>query len=122
AGVRGGGDGRSAHRREGVQARRTRWNTCGSGKIVYAISVFADDGAQYAGCGVPGRIVTFSIDSTILPYRAFWNNSRPQQLGLTYLPIVRGGTRSRAPGTELRPRFLVFGSCFSQEKSRIYDR
>jgi subtilisin-like proprotein convertase family protein len=61
----------------------------GSGKIVFAISVFADDGAQYAGCGVPGRVVSFSVDNTMLPYRAFWNNGRPQQLGLLYLPIVR---------------------------------
>jgi subtilisin-like proprotein convertase family protein len=60
-----------------------------SGKIVFAVSVFADDGAQWAGCGVPGRTVSFRIGTVELPYRALWNNGRPQELRLTYLPIVR---------------------------------
>jgi hypothetical protein len=69
------------------------------GVAVYAIDVLADDGREAAGCGVPGRIVAFSIESFAMETTAVWSNERLGHLPLSpvsryeiYLPMI---TRSR---------------------------
>jgi len=65
-------------------------------QVVFAINVPADDGSAAAGCGAPGRTVTFEIDGVALLVSVGWDNSRPRDLAqpnesparTTYLPLV----------------------------------
>ena len=51
-------------------------------RIVYAISIPADDGQLTVGCGVPGRTVEFFVESHRAPNTALWNNNRVQRVDL----------------------------------------
>lgn len=52
------------------------------GKIVYVVDVEADDGDGYAGCGVPGRLVTFEVNSRKVSSTAAWDNNSLRELSL----------------------------------------
>jgi hypothetical protein len=86
----------------------TAWisgNSCGraetmavGGQVVYAINVLAegdgeDDRGTAAGCGAPGREVTFRVDSRLMEPRVAWDISRLWEVTLqpgwpVYLPLV----------------------------------
>jgi len=68
------------------------------GQIVYVVDVPADDGGASAGCGVPGRVVRFQIETQHMATTAVWSNDRPQALALSpdpqsrlYLPLIARG-------------------------------
>ena len=80
-------------------------NPCGStqaidvgGEVVYVVDVPADDGADNAGCGLPGRPVSFGVDGQQAEPTAVWSNDRLWHLPLgsasqwnVYLPLVVKG-------------------------------
>jgi hypothetical protein len=68
---------------------------CGHGQtqlidtqVVFVVDVFADDGGEHAGCGVPGRQLTFRIGTYTLPFAPVWDNSQPHGMQRLYLPMV----------------------------------
>ncbi len=80
-------------------------NLCGqgqtlkvNGQVVYTINVFAEGSGEAAGCGAPGRIVTFQVGSQIMAPTAVWDDSRLWALSLSptakqrlYLPLIFKG-------------------------------
>jgi hypothetical protein len=66
------------------------WN----GKVVYAIHVSAAGSSATAGCGQPGRWVTFQVDGEQMANALPWNNRRFWQEALvsrdfaTFIPFV----------------------------------
>jgi hypothetical protein len=65
------------------------------GHVMYAIDVFAYDSGSAAGCGAPGRRVTFWVGGQFMAPRAIWSDERLWELPLTpglrqhlYLPLV----------------------------------
>ncbi len=75
---------------------RTFADSTTDNQVVFAINVPADDGGPAAGCGAPGRTVTFEVAGTALPISVKWDNSRPHDLtqpdavptSAVYLPLV----------------------------------
>jgi len=78
---------------------------CGNGQIffadgnpVFSLNVLAEEGGP-AGCGAPGRQVTFRVDSQVLSPTVAWDNRRPREVPLqiagpvaeVYLPLVIKG-------------------------------
>jgi hypothetical protein len=68
------------------------------GDVVYVVDVPADDGADNAGCGLPGRTVSMSVDGQQAEPTTVWNNDRLWYLPLglasqrnVYLPLVVKG-------------------------------
>jgi hypothetical protein len=64
-----------------------------SGQIVYVVDVDADDmTGRSAGCGQPGRRVTFYVGGRWMSPAAMWDNSQLDQVNLSpgaiYLPLV----------------------------------
>jgi hypothetical protein len=58
-------------------------------QIVFAIKVFSADSLDKANCGIPGRLVTFTVGGHHLPATKQWDNSRPQSIFQEfYLPLV----------------------------------
>jgi subtilisin-like proprotein convertase family protein len=57
-------------------------------RIVFSITVPADDGAIYSGCGLAGRTITLTANGTTLPYNLVWTNDRPREVRLTRLPMI----------------------------------
>jgi hypothetical protein len=67
------------------------------GQVVYAVNVLAQDGSA-AGCGVPGRTVTFQVGGQMMAPPAAWDNDRVWAVTLrpaewhpswpVYLPLV----------------------------------
>jgi hypothetical protein len=52
-----------------------------NGQVVYAINVSAD-GPGAANCGVPGRKVTFQVDSRVMKPTTTWDNNQVSELQL----------------------------------------
>jgi hypothetical protein len=86
----------------------TAWiggNLCGQaetmavgGQVVYAINVLAEDDGAAAGCGAPGRAVTFQVDSQPMVPSTTWDTSRLWEVRLlpnhrVYLPLILRVTR-----------------------------
>jgi hypothetical protein len=85
-----------------VVTARVEGRACGhtqareeDGAMVYAVDVLADDGGEGAGCGVPGRAVTFSVESVAMETTAVWGNEQLHPLALkavsqhmVYLPLI----------------------------------
>ncbi|MBN1148944.1 MAG: hypothetical protein JXA78_16910, partial [Anaerolineales bacterium] len=68
------------------------------GKIVYVVDVLADGWGGAAGCGAPGKTVTFKVGEQIMQITAAWDNRRLWNLDLyppggpllrVFLPLVR---------------------------------
>jgi hypothetical protein len=64
-------------------------NACGQGEtlevggeVVYSVNVFADGSRQAAGCGAPGRVVTFEVSSQVMVSTAVWDNDRLWEVAL----------------------------------------
>jgi hypothetical protein len=75
----------------GKQCGRTQTKDI-DGQIVFAIDVLADDFDTAAGCGAPGRKITFHVGSEVLAPSALWNNDQvhewPLQRVRIYLPLL----------------------------------
>jgi hypothetical protein len=74
---------------------------CGQGVVLdvtgyglaYAVDVMAEDWGEYAGCGAPGRAVTFQVGSQEMISGVGWDNSRVWELALRppwrlYMPLM----------------------------------
>jgi hypothetical protein len=68
------------------------------GQVVYAINVLAEGDGEYdrgtaAGCGAPGREVTFQVGSRSMVPEVVWDNNQLDKVtlspaGIVYLPLV----------------------------------
>ena len=63
------------------------------GQVVYSVHVLADGPGGAAGCGAPGRTVTFQVGSRVYAPTAAWDNRRLWELPLhpawrVYLPLI----------------------------------
>jgi hypothetical protein len=84
----------------GIQV--TAWvdgNLCGQGQtleiegqVAYTINVFGAGLGGAAGCGQPGRVVTFQVGPQAMASTALWDNNRVRELALSltrlYLPLI----------------------------------
>jgi hypothetical protein len=71
--------------------------------VAYVVDVMAEDWDEYAGCGAPGREVTFRVDGYDMAPSVIWSNDRLWELTLTpvsrvYLPLIIKDTSSSSPG------------------------
>ncbi|MFQ5613193.1 MAG: choice-of-anchor Q domain-containing protein [Anaerolineae bacterium] len=70
----------------------------GQMQVVYAIDVLAEGAGAAAGCGAPGRLITFEVGGQVIASEATWDNSQVWRLDLDvsgieslprlYLPLV----------------------------------
>jgi hypothetical protein len=65
---------------------QTRTKTV-DGQLVYVVHVIFDGPGQAAGCGLPGRAVTFEVGDRVMAMTATWDNNRVWTLPLSTVPL-----------------------------------
>lgn len=77
------------------------------GEVMYRIDVLAEGPGGAAGCGAPGRTVTFQVASQVMAPTAAWDNNRQQELALS--PAVQVAF-SGSPTDGVRPLLVTFAN------------